>query len=146
MNNSQKPIHFQDHQSKKAANAIAASYATAAAKTNALQTDAPKKFLAAWIRGIKKVGPEFFKIKGNLSEANDKWQLEPNLDFIRQAIGGLSHGQQVLLGLLYSFFDSIEGQKLLAQADAPNLVDALAILDLDGRKIIAELWMYYTGW
>ncbi|MDP3267663.1 MAG: hypothetical protein Q8M40_01310 [Legionella sp.] len=61
-------------------------------------------FLEAWKQGINKAGSEFFDIKADtVDAATDKLQLQPNFKFIKEAIGGFSHGKQVLLGLMYSF-------------------------------------------
>lgn len=74
-------------------------------------------FVSAWKKGIKKVGVEFFNIKASsLDMAQKKWQLEPNYLFIKNAMGSYSHGKQVLLGLMYSFYDPECGQELLIQA------------------------------
>jgi len=63
-------------------------------------------FVSSWKKGIKKVGAEFFNIKASyLDITQKKWQLEPNYQFIKNAIGSYSHGKQVLIGLMYSFYD-----------------------------------------
>ena len=104
-------------------------------------------FVSAWKKGIKKVGTEFFNIKASsLDMAQKKWQLEPNYQFIKNAIGGYSHGKQVLLGLMYSFYDPECGQGLLIQAQSPNFVQAIFILDEEARNIISQLWLHHTGW
>lgn len=107
---------------------------------------ADERFLLAWKRGVHKLGLEFFNIKTNVEETKDKNDLRPNYDFIKKTIAGYSRGQQALLGLMYSFFDPEEGQKLLEKIQMSNFVDALAILDLDGQKIVSELCENYTGW
>ena len=58
----------------------------------------------------------------------------------------VSHGQAALLGLICSFYDSEDGQKILEMVNLPNFVDALVILDDESREIIAILWETYTGW
>ncbi|OJW06879.1 MAG: hypothetical protein BGO44_13895 [Legionella sp. 39-23] len=104
-------------------------------------------FLEAWKQGINKVGAEFFDIKTDSVEAaTDKLQLQPNFKFIKEAIGGYSHGKQVLLGLMYSFYNPEDGQKLLEQSNTTNFVDALNVLDDEGRKIISQLWLNHSGW
>ncbi|HGU7213685.1 hypothetical protein [Fluoribacter dumoffii] len=104
-------------------------------------------FVSAWKKGIKKVGAEFFDIKASsLDMAQKKWQLEPNYQFIKNAIGSYSHGKQVLLGLMYSFYDPECGQELLIQVQSPNFVQAIFILDEEARNIIAQLWLHHTGW
>jgi len=104
-------------------------------------------FVLAWKRGIHKVGTECFNIKSSsLDSAKKKWQLEPNYEFIQNSSGGYSHGKQVLLGLMYSFFDVECGQKLLEKAQTPNFVQARSILDKESLEIISQLWLYHTGW
>lgn len=104
-------------------------------------------FLEAWKQGINKVGTEFFDIKADtVDAATDKLQLQPNFKFIKEAIGGYSHGKQVLLGLMYSFYNPEDGQKFLEQSNTANFVDALNVLDDEGRKIISQLWMNHSGW
>ena len=104
-------------------------------------------FVSAWKKGIKKVGAEFFNIKASsLDMAKKKWQLEPNYQFIKNAIGSYSHGKQVLLGLMYSFYDPECGQELLIQAQSPNFVQAIFILDEESRNIISQLWLHHTSW
>lgn len=104
-------------------------------------------FLEAWKQGINKVGAEFFDIKANtVDAATDKLQLQPNFKFIKEAIGGYSHGKQVLLGLMYSFYNPEDGQKLLEQSNTANFVDALNVLDDEGKKIISQLWLNHSGW
>jgi hypothetical protein len=104
-------------------------------------------FVLAWKKGIQKIGTECFNIKASsLDSAKKKWQLEPNYEFIQNSIGGYSHGKQVLLGLMYSFFDAEYGQKLLEKAQTPNFIQARSILDKESLEIISQLWLYHTGW
>lgn len=104
-------------------------------------------FVAAWKKGIRKVGAECFNIKASsLDSAKKKWQLEPNYEFIKNSTGGYSHGKQVLLGLMYSFYDAECGQKLLERAQTPNFIQARSILDESSLAIISELWLHHTGW
>lgn len=106
-----------------------------------------KIFLEGWKQGINKLGTEFFVIKADtVDAATDKLQLQPNFKIIKEAIGGYSHGKQVLLGLMYSFYNPEDGQKFLEQSNTANFVDALNVLDDEGRKIISQLWMNHSGW
>ncbi len=61
-------------------------------------------------------------------------------------MGGYSHGKQVLLAMMYSFFDPEDGQKFLEKTQTPNFVQTLSILNPESRQIISELWLHYTGW
>ncbi|HAU0334624.1 TPA: hypothetical protein JBF52_15180, partial [Legionella pneumophila] len=95
-------------------------------------------FVTAWKKGIKIVGVEFFNIKASsLDAAEKKWQLEPNYTFIQSAMGGYSHGKQVLLAMMYSFFDPEDGQKFLEKTQTPNFVQTLSILNPESRQIIS---------
>lgn len=104
-------------------------------------------FLDAWKKGINKIGTEFFDIKADsVDAATDKSQLQPNLKLIQEAIGGYSHEQQVMLGLMYSFYNPEDGQKLLEKSNTANFVDALNVLDGLGRSIISQLWLTHSDW
>ena len=109
-------------------------------------TRARENFLAAWKQGVIKLGVENFNLTCSVHEIKEKWQAPQNFEFIRKTILNKSHGQQVLLALMYSFYDPIEGHKLCELVRMPNFVDARAALDDEGIKIISELWLYYTGW
>ncbi|HGD2615552.1 TPA: hypothetical protein ACI3W1_002560 [Legionella pneumophila] len=105
------------------------------------------RFDKAWKQGVKKVGVEFFNLKASsLNDAHKRWQLEPNYQFIKEAIGGYSHSKQVLLAMMYSFFDPECGQELLEKVGTSNFVDARAYLDEEGVYIISELWNSHYGW
>ncbi|MDP3560975.1 MAG: hypothetical protein Q8R83_02205 [Legionellaceae bacterium] len=105
------------------------------------------KFVTAWKKGIRIVGEEFFKIKASsLDKAEKKWQLEPNYFFIQENIWTYSHGKQVLMGMMYSFFDSEDGQKILEKAKTPNFVQALNVLDEQAREIVYQLCQHQAGW
>lgn len=88
------------------------------------------RFDKAWKQGVKKVGVEFFNLKeSSLNDAHKRWQLEPNYQFIKEAIRGYSHSKQVLLAMMYSFFDSECGQELLEKVGTSNFVDARSYLE-----------------
>lgn len=61
-------------------------------------------------------------------------------------MGGYTHGKQVLLVMMYSFFDPEDGQKLLEKIQTPNFVQALSVLNKESQQIIAQLWLHHTGW
>ena len=104
-------------------------------------------FDKAWKQGVQKVGVEFFNLKASsFEDAQKRWQLEPNYKFIKESIGGYSHSTQVLLAMMYSFFDPECEQELLEQIGNPNFVDARNILDDEGIHIISELWNNHYGW
>ena len=73
-------------------------------------------------KGIQIVGAEFFNIKASsLDTAQKKWQLEPNYVFIQNAMGGYSHGKQVLLAMMYSFFNPEDGQRSFWRKPRPPI-------------------------
>lgn len=111
------------------------------------RNDLINRFDNAWKKGVKKIGIEFFNLKASsLDVAEKRWQLEPNYQFITESIGGCSHGKQVLLAMMYSFFDPECGQELLEKVGTPNFVDARNYLDEEGIHIISELWNSHYGW
>ena len=112
------------------------------------EQEAPAKFLVAWKKGVNKVGHQYFRIDSGISvdEAPSKEALQPNWEAINSIFTALSSGEQALLSLMYSFYDSVDGQKLLERSGKTNFVDAIAAMDCAGQKIIAELCAYYTGW
>ena len=109
--------------------------------------DEKNRFDKAWKQGVKKVGVEFFNLKApSLELAEKRWQMEPNYAFINEAIGDYSHGKQVLMAMMYSFFDPECGQELLIKAGTPNFVDARSHLDSEAIQIISDLWSNHYGW
>ena len=69
--------------------------------------DKQKNFLEYWKKGVHLAGEQFFNIKSDdIDSANDKEQLVPNFNFIKDIFGSLSHGEKIMLGLLYSFYVS----------------------------------------
>jgi hypothetical protein len=110
---------------------------------------APQRFFAAWHRAARLAGPNYFGdgTAAGHEAATDKWQLKPQLDHITFALteGGLSHGEKVFLATLYCFFDDGDGKTLCKLVGVDTLGD-LTILDLDRRRIIADLLVNYSGW
>lgn len=143
------PISFNQHVEKKRSeeqNQAFLDFAAEYSKANEQANFAKENFLTAWKRGVLKIGVEFFNLKCGIHEVKEKWQACPNFEFINQTILNKSHGQQTLLALMYSFYDPIEGQKLLEKIGSPNWIDARGSLDDEGVEIIGQLWMYYSGW
>jgi hypothetical protein len=70
----------------------------------------PQRFLEAWKNGIRLVGEHYFKIKGTLDSASNKWDLEPDKTAIEHSIYKISSGQATLLAVMYSFYNSQDGQ------------------------------------
>ncbi len=108
---------------------------------------APLAFFRAWKRGVELAGHELF---GNgtrecLELAADKWDLRPNVAFIRKTIGAMSSGEKVFLAAMVSFYNANDGGALLKRVGVNGLAD-LGGLDLERRRIIATLILNYTGW
>lgn len=112
-------------------------------------------FLNAWKRGVKLAGPHYFKNTlptpgagplADVENATSKWQLCPDLQMIRRAIGGVSRGEGAFLAAMYSFYNAKDGQQLLKRAGYPNICDLAAKLDSRRAGIIAELFLNYPGW
>ena len=109
--------------------------------------DKQKNFLDCWKKGVHLAGDQFFDIKsGNVDSANDKEQLVPSFNFIKDIFGSLSHGEKIMVGLLYSFYDPEEGQVLLTEANAANFVDAISFLDDQRKEVILGLLANHSGW
>jgi uncharacterized membrane-anchored protein YhcB (DUF1043 family) len=141
------PLNFNQYRKEKAKKEMENKIYRDLEKVSKHSQLSAQNFLEAWKEGIKLVGTEFFNIKSDtVDSATEKWLLAPNLEFIQKASPSYSHGKQVLLALMYSFYDSQEGQELLERCNTPNLVDALGVLDFEGREIIAKLWLNYAGW
>lgn len=141
-----KVISLKTHRNQKTPIADMEQLCDELSKMRSHEIKSVQRFLATWKVGVNYVGKEFFIIENTVDAATDKWQLKPNLEFIDKVLGSQSHGKQVMLGLLYSFYDSTEAQKLLERANTPNLVDALVVLDREAKEIISQLWLNYTGW
>lgn len=109
--------------------------------------EAPKKFFEAWRKAVLVAGPELFGdgTKAGALAATDKWELVPKAEHINEAFGVLSSGQKVFIAALYSFYNSTDGAKLWKLADMQGLAD-LGNLDLERRKLIADLILNYSGW
>jgi len=110
-------------------------------------TSKKQKFLENWKKGISLAGKRFFKISSNdLESATNKDELAPNYQAIKDDFGILSHGEKVMLALMYSFYDPECGQELLVDANAANFVDAIMLMDDKRKAVILELLDNHSGW
>jgi len=109
--------------------------------------DAPRAFLEAWKRGVHIAGPEWFGdgTREGVQRATTKWDLRPNLLMLNDALGVLSSGQRMFLSAMVSFYNAREGGAMLKRCGFEGLSD-LGGLDLERRKIIADLTLHYSGW
>jgi hypothetical protein len=110
-------------------------------------------FLCAWIKGVTVIGegwfthnPTFCQPAPNLDHINNKWQVIPNYELINQKIGVLSGGEAALLAAMCSFYNAEWGGKLMNDIGIYGMADVSAKLDLNSRRIIADLMLNYTGW
>ncbi|EKF73317.1 hypothetical protein A11A3_14170 [Alcanivorax hongdengensis A-11-3] len=110
-------------------------------------SQAPEAFFRAWKRGVQLLSPTLFGLgtKAHVDQAEDKWELCPNLEVIDQAIGVMSSGERVFLAAMVSFYNANIGGVLLKRVGVHGLSD-LGGLDLEHRQVIADLVLNYTGW
>ncbi|WP_069865605.1 hypothetical protein [Pseudomonas citronellolis] len=108
---------------------------------------APAAFFKAWKRGVEIAGAEWFGdgTREGLQCATNKWHLRPNLLQLNDALGVLSGGQRMFLSSMVSFYDAREGGAMLRRCQFEGLAD-LGGLDLQRRKVIADLLLHYNGW
>ena len=109
--------------------------------------NAPAAFLEAWKRGIQIAGVEWFGdgTHAGLQQAKSKWELRPNVPRLNDTLGVLSSGQRMFLSAMVSFYNADEGGALLKRCQFEGLAD-LGGLDLERRKVIADLLLHYHGW
>lgn len=108
---------------------------------------APQAFFEAWKRGVHIAGAEWFGdgTPEGLQRATTKWDLRPNLLMLNEALGVLSSGQRMFLSAMVSFYNAREGGAMLKQCGFKGLSD-FGGLDLERRKVIADLMLHYCGW
>lgn len=110
-------------------------------------SQAPEAFFQAWKRGAEIAGHEWFGdgTREGLQRATTKWDLRPNLLMLNDALGVLSSGQRMFLSAMVSFYNAREGGAMLKRCGFEGLSD-LGGLDLERRKVIADLTLHYSGW
>lgn len=110
-------------------------------------TRAPSAFFQAWKRGAEIAGAEWFGngTQAGLERATTKWDLRPNMLLVNDALGVLSSGQRMFLSAMVSFYNAREGAAMLRRCGFEGLAD-LDGLDLERRKVIADLVLNYNGW
>lgn len=64
---------------------------------------------------------------------------------LNDALGVLSSGQRLFLSAMVSFYNAREGSAMLKRCGVDGLAD-LGNLDLQRRKVIADLLLHYNGW
>ncbi|ANX03909.1 hypothetical protein [Immundisolibacter cernigliae] len=108
---------------------------------------APQAFFNAWKRGAQIAGPEWFGdgTREGLQRATSKWGLRPNMPMLNDALGVLSSSQRMFLSAMVSFYNAREGGAMLKRCGFEGLSD-FGGLDLERRKVIADLTLNYDGW
>lgn len=108
---------------------------------------APAAFFAAWQRGARTAGAEWFGdgTRDGLQRATSKWDLKPRVLSLNDALGVLSGGQRLFLAAMVSFYDTLEGGAMLKRVGFEGLAD-LGNFDLERRRVIADLVLHYDGW
>jgi hypothetical protein len=108
---------------------------------------APEAFFQAWKRGVKVAGLQWFgdATREGFERAASKWELRPATRRIGGALGVLSPGEGVFLAAMASFYNAREGGALLKRCGFQGLAD-LGGLDLERRRVIADLMLHYNGW
>lgn len=118
---------------------------------------APARFLKAWLRGVRIAGKNCFGFQQpiygdtiqpaqSLDEVTSKWQVCPILDVVEKVIGVKSSGERTLLAVMYSFYNTEDGAKLMDEVGIRGFADIASSLDLEARDVVAELLKNYTGW
>ncbi|MCD9008061.1 hypothetical protein LDO31_17835 [Luteimonas sp. XNQY3] len=108
---------------------------------------AQQAFFETWTRGVRIAGHTWFGdgTKEGLQRATSKWDLQPNLLSLSDALGVLSGGERLFLSAMTSFYNSREGGAMLKRCGFEGLAD-LGRLDLQRRQVIADLILHYDGW
>jgi len=110
--------------------------------------NAKERFLAAWIRAIEVIGPDYFECIGinNFQEATDRSQIPPDYDAIENRINDCSVGEGVFIGAVMSFFNDKWGTEICDAFGHHGVGGVANRLDLDELEIIIELANSHTGW
>lgn len=106
-------------------------------------------FFQSWRKGVQIAGPRWFGTGCNLSSAESKWDLEPRVDDITEALGYLSSTERVFLAAMVSFYNDLTGGRLLQRAvgsKSVGMADIAASLDEPRRRVITDLMLSYCGW
>jgi hypothetical protein len=103
-------------------------------------------FLAAWKRGVSLVGESLFGCQAATpTEANHWRQLTPKLDLMRKAIGNKTQSEAFLIAVMASFYNDIEGQKMMNKTGITFGLAASISRDYE-RAIITDLITFFRAW
>ncbi|PHN53592.1 hypothetical protein AO268_11485 [Pseudomonas sp. ICMP 8385] len=111
------------------------------------EAPATQQFFQTWQHAVRLAGPRYFGIEhhNDINLALSKWDLCPDVPLIDTAIGAMSHGEQVFLAALVSFYNDETGGRLLQRVGVHGLAD-FGLLDSRRRYLIANLIIHYNGW
>lgn len=111
------------------------------------QSLAAELFFEAWKQAVQLAGPSYFGIecRSDVNMARSQWDLCPDVPLIESTIGALSHGEQVFLAALVSFYNDETGGHLLQRVGVRGLAD-FGLLDMKRRILLAKLLIHYSGW
>lgn len=111
------------------------------------QALAPEQFFHTWKKAVLLDGPRYFGIerRSDINMTRSKWDLCPDVPLIESAIGAMSHGEQVFIAALVSFYNDETGGRLLQRVDVRGLAD-FGLLDPQRRTLLARLVIHYSGW
>jgi hypothetical protein len=83
--------------------------------------------------------------RDGLNQAKSKWDLRPDILRASDALGVLSSGERMFLSAMFSFYNAHEGGAMLKRCHFHGLSDFDGV-DLQRRKVIADLLVNYSGW
>jgi len=111
-------------------------------------SNAPERFLAAWKRAIKIIGPAYFQCTGidNYEAATDKDQIRPDNDAIEERINVCSVCEGVFIGVVMSFFNDKWGSGICDAFEYHGVGGAANRLEIEQMEIVVELFNSHTGW
>lgn len=110
--------------------------------------DCVDPFFAVWRRAVARAGTRFFGdgTEATLMRAEDKWDLEPRGQAIREALDTLSRGDAAFLAALYSFYNASNAALVWRALGLHGFSDLCVRLDPDAKRIVADLMLLYRGW
>ena len=107
-------------------------------------SQAPEAFFRAWKSGVQLLSPTLFGLgtKAHVDQAEDKWELCPNLEVIDQAIGVMSSGERVFLAAMVSFVpDGLKSRNRATTSMRPRSLAAsmasdFSVVCISGWKVV----------
>ncbi len=104
------------------------------------------RFLAAWKKGVERIGPELFG-PGSPGSATDKHELSPLKTAVEKALEDESCGEEQFLAAMVSFYDPAWSEELTDRIVVHKSLSGLTFnLDHECIEIVCELLRNFTGW